>query len=196
MWTKRKEDGFSYIDVMIAIVILMVGILALSSALLANLVRSYESEKLILAKQMALSTTESIISAKELRREGVVDGWASIRNAITPPPTGEINGIFMTGFNPVREDMGWDGVAGTIDDACSATGPCSVSGRPPNTSTVIQGFEREIVITDLADPERPHPNPISRRTITVNIRYAVNQAIRTQSVTTILTNYEETSDEP
>lgn len=192
---KGKENGFSYIDVMIAIVILMVGILGLVSAILANLVRSYESEKLILAKQMALSTVESIISAKALQRPGVVEGWPSIRNVISPVPVGEANGIFQTGFNPVREDMGWDGVAGTIDDACVATGPCVVAGRTPNTSPVIQGFDREIVIVDLIDPERPPPNPISRRTITVTIRYHVNQAFRTQSVSTILTNYDEVRDD-
>lgn len=192
---KSKQDGFSYIDVMIALVILMVGVLALVSALLANLLRSYESEKLILAKQMALSTVESIISAKELKRPGVVDGWLSIRNVINPAPVGEPNGIFVTGWNPVRENMGWDGVAGTIDDACVATGPCIVTGRTTNTSAVVQGFEREVIITDLEDPERPAPNPISRRTVTVNVRYAVNQGFRTQSVTTILTNYDEVSND-
>jgi type II secretory pathway pseudopilin PulG len=197
MRRKAKQDGFSYIDVMIAIVILMVGVLGLVSALLANLVRSYESEKLIMAKQLALSTVESIISAKELKRDGVVDGWLSIRNVIEPAPVGEVNGIFLTGMNPVREDMGWDGVAGTVDDACVATGPCEVDGRTTNESEIIRGFEREIIIEDLLDPERPPPNPISRRTITVNVRYAVNQAVRTQSVSTILTNYDEaTEDEP
>ncbi len=194
---KRKESGFSYIDVMIAIVILMVGILGLVSALLANLVRSYESEKLIVSKQLALSTVESIISAKELKRPGVAAGWFSIRNVINPPPATQANGIFLTGYNPVRESMGPDGVAGTADDACVATGPCVVGAGVPNTSAVLQGFDREIVITDLDDPERPAPsNPISRRTVTVNVRYAVNQAFRTQSVTTILTNYDEVSDAP
>ncbi len=195
MSKKRGESGFSYIDVMIAIVILMVGVLGLVGALLANLVRSYEAEKLILAKQMALSTVESIISAKELKRVGVAEGWLSVRNVIEPAPADEPNGIFLTGFNPVREEMGWDGVAGTSDDACVATGPCVVDGRTPNTSAIIPGVEREIVIEDLEDPERPAPNPITRRTVTVTIRYAVNQAIRTQSVSTILTDYEEARNE-
>ena len=92
--------------------------------------------------------------------------------------------------------MGWDGVAGTIDDACPATGPCVVPGRTTNASAIVQGFEREIIVQDLADPERPAPNPVSRRTITVNVRYAVNRTFRTQSVTTILTNYDEATNEP
>lgn len=61
---KDRQAGFSYIDVMIALVIMMVGILAMVGALSANLVRSLESEKRTLAKQLALSTIESIISAK------------------------------------------------------------------------------------------------------------------------------------
>lgn len=188
--SKSNQSGFSYIDVMIAIVIMMVGILALVGALSANLVRSMESEKRTLAKQMALSTIESIISAKEIQRPGVVDGWDSLRNTMVSVPVGENNGIFVTGFNPIRQDVGWDGVAGTVDDACATSGACNVTGRPSNTSAIIPGFMREIVITDVADSERPSPpNPITRRRIDVNIRYFVNQATRVASASTIMTNY-------
>jgi type II secretory pathway pseudopilin PulG len=185
-----SQHGFSYIDVMIAIVIMLVGVLALAGALAANVVRSQESEKRIMAKQLALSTIESIISAKEIERLGVVDGWDSIRNVQTSLPAGEINGIFVTGYNPVRTEEGWDGVFGTVDDACAGSGSCAVSGRPTNTSALLQGFQREIVITDVADPERPSPpNPVTRRRIDVNIKYFVNQATRNATASTIITNY-------
>ncbi|MBP6004746.1 MAG: hypothetical protein KA746_15050 [Pyrinomonadaceae bacterium] len=187
---KSNQSGFSYIDVMIAIVIMMVGILAMVGALSANLVRSMESEKRVLAKQLALSTIESINSAKEIERPGVVDGWDSLKNVMTSVPAGEINGIFVTGYNPVREELGWDGVAGTVDDACPGSGACIVSGRPSNVSPIRYGFQREIVITDIADPERPTPpNPITRRRIDVNIRYFVNQATRNETASTIITAY-------
>jgi len=187
---KRGQEGFSYIDVMIAIVIMMIGILAMVGALAANIVRSMESEKRIMAKQLALSTIESITSAKDIERVGVVDGWDSLRNVMGSVPAGETNGIFVTGYNPVRVDSGWDGVAGTVDDACSGSGPCTVSGRTTNTSALMNGFQREIVITDVADSERPSPpNPITRRRIDVNIRYFVNQATRQETASTIITNY-------
>jgi type II secretory pathway pseudopilin PulG len=187
---KRNEKGFSYIDVMIAIVIMMVGVLALVGALTANLMRSFEAERRIIAKQMALSTIESIMAAKEIDRPGILDGWESIKNAVTSPPTGTINGIFLTGWCPIREEMGYDGVAGTIDDACSGTGSCIVSGRPANTSPIIAGYQREIVITDVADDERPSPpNAITRRRVDVTVRFFVNQAVRTETASTILTNY-------
>ena len=64
MIQKPNERGFSYIDVMIALVILLVGILASTAALTANLVRSYETEKQVIAKQIALSTI--ITNYKEL----------------------------------------------------------------------------------------------------------------------------------
>lgn len=187
---KDRQAGFSYIDVMIALVIMMVGILAMVGALSANLVRSLESEKRTLAKQLALSTIESIISAKEIRRVGVVEGWQSLRNVQASVPTGEINGIFLNGFNPIREEVGWDGVAGTADDACAGTGPCTVAGQPTNSSPIVTGFQRQIVISDIDDPERQSPpNPITRRQIDVTIRYFVNQATRTESMSTMITNY-------
>jgi type II secretory pathway pseudopilin PulG len=187
---KQNEKGFSYIDVMIAIVIMMVGVLAMVGALTANLMRSYEAERRIVAKQMALSTIESIITAKEIDRPGILDGWESIKNAATSPPAGSINGIFLTGWCPVREEMGYDGVAGTIDDACSGTGPCTVSGRPPNNSPLIAGYERQIVITDVPDDERPTPpNPISRRRVDVTVRFYVNKSARVETASTIVANY-------
>lgn len=187
---KRNEKGFSYIDVMIAIVIMMVGVLALVGALTANLMRSFEAERRIIAKQMALSTIESIMAAKEIERPGILDGWESIKNVVASPPAGTINGIFLTGYCPIREEMGADGVAGTIDDACAGTGSCIVAGRPANTSPIIGGYSREIVITDVADPERPSPpNAITRRRVDVTVRFFVNQAARTETASTILTNY-------
>jgi len=187
---KKGQSGFSYVDVMIAIVIMLVGVLALVGALAANLVRSMEAEKRIAAKQLALSTIESINAAKEIQRTGVVDGWDSLRNTMTSVPIGETNGIFSTGYNPVRVDAGWDGVFGTVDDACAGSGACVVSGRPNNSSPLVMGFQREIVIADVADPERPSPpNPITRRRIDVNIKYFVNQATRFETISMIITNY-------
>lgn len=192
MKTKENERGFSYIDVMIALVILMVGILASTAALTANLVRSYETEKQVIAKQIALSSIESVFSARDIARPGAVEGWQSIGNVGSNPVGGVPKGIFLTGFCPIREDLGWDGVAGTADDACPAGSACQVSGRPDNTSQVLRGFEREIVISDLQDSERPSPpHAIARRRIDVTVRYNINQLQRQQTVSTIIANYAE-----
>lgn len=182
-----EQSGFSYIDVMIAIVILLVGVLAMLSALTANLVRSYETEKRVIAKQMALSTVESIISAKEIARAGVIEGWDSMRNVTGGPAP---DGIFLNGFNPVRQELGWDGVAGTVDDACSGSGTCThpVSGVV-NSSPLVGQLQREIVISDVLDSERPPPNPVTRRRIDVTIRFFVNGLTRQELASTIITDY-------
>lgn len=186
----RSEKGFSYIEVMIALVILLVGVLQMASALSANLLRSYETEKRIISKQIALSTIESIISARDIARTGAVEGWDSIGNVGSNPVDGSPRGIFLTGWRPVREDLGWDGVAGTADDACAEGSSCNVGGNPPNTSAVVKGYQRQIVITDVADSERPSPPyPIARRRVDVSIKYFFNSIARTETVSTIVTNY-------
>lgn len=182
-----KQSGFSYIEVMIALVILLIGVLGLTSALSANMIRSFESEKKIIAKQMAVSTIESLISARDIKRPGAVAGWDTIGNIGTNPDNNGINqGIFLTGFNPVREDLGWDGVAGTDDDACAGTGSCTVNGRT-NSSSVINGFQRQITISDIVDPERP--DAIKRRKIELTIRYNINNLVRDEVMSTIVTDY-------
>lgn len=193
MLQKNNEHGFSYVDVMIALVILMIGILASTAALTANLIRSYETEKQAIAKQVALSTIESIFSARDIAKPGAVSGWNSIGNVGSNPDiNGAMQGVFLSDFRPIRADMGWDGVAGTADDGCAAGSACQVSGRPDNSSEVLNGFERRIVITDLQDSERPSPpHPISRRRIDVTVRYYIKSLRREQTVSTIIANYAE-----
>ncbi len=192
MLNKKSESGFSYIDVMIALVILLIGLLASTAALTANLLRSFESEKQVIAKQVALSTIESIFSARDIAREDAVSGWDSIGNVGSNPVNGVPQGIFLTGFCPIRDDMGWDGLAGTADDSCPEGDACQVPGRPSNSSPVVAGFRRQVVITDLQDPERPSPpHAIARRRIDVTVRYQINRLEREQTVSTIITNYSE-----
>ena len=75
----KNEKGFSYIDTMIGLVILLVGILALAAAVTTSVIRSREGEQQLIAKQLANSTLESIFSARDIRLNDV-DGWNSIGN--------------------------------------------------------------------------------------------------------------------
>jgi type II secretory pathway pseudopilin PulG len=185
-----KENGFSYIDVMIAIVIMLVGVLAMAGALTSNLIRTFETENKIVAKQLGLSTVESIIAARNINRPGTIEGWDSIGNKGNNIIEGNAKGVFVNGWAPIRKDLGWDGLAGTDDDACSAPGPCQVSGRPDNDSEVLNGFARKVLIEDVQDADRPSPpNPITRRKITVTIKYYIKKISREEEISTIVTNY-------
>ena len=98
----QKQQGFTYIDVMIAIVILLVGILAMLSAITASIIQAKGQEQQIAAKQVASSTMESILSVKETDAQRL--GWDKIGNVgSNPDADGVPQGIFLTGFQPVKE---------------------------------------------------------------------------------------------
>lgn len=183
MTSDKNQDGFSYIDLMISVVIMMVGILGLTGALTVNLMRSYEAESQLLAKQYALSSIESIFAARDIAADNSIKGWDQVGNVGTNPVNGVPRGIFLTGFRPIREDEGWDGVSGTADDACATGTACTSAGNPPNRSLEAKGFLRRIVITNITGEP-------GKRRIEVTVRYAVNRAFRDEVMATMITTYQ------
>jgi type II secretory pathway pseudopilin PulG len=166
----NNEKGFTYIDVMIALLVLMIGVLGLAGAIYAAVVRSRDAEQQQKAKQYANSTLESIFSARDIDKLG----WDSINHKDTCTG-GTDDGVFLCGKNALYPEAGTDGVLGTSDDS----------------GTAVKGFEREIVITDIDDTDRPKANgfPIMFRTVKVSIHYQVAGFTRTENTSTVITNY-------
>jgi len=165
----KNQEGFSYIDVLIAITILMVGVLALVAAVTASVINSRAGEQQLLAKQHAASTLEAIFSARDIGNLG----WEAIGNE------GSGAGVFWTGRQRIMPDDGNDNVPATDDDA----------------GTAIPGFDRQITITDICDPERPSANcspagtyPVMMRKVDIIIWYQVNGGWRDEKTSTIITN--------
>lgn len=179
----KLEAGFSYIDVMCAIVILLVGILALLSAISGAVFQSKAQEQQLNAKQISSSTMESIMSVKETDRRDILVrfGWTRVGNiGSNLDGLGNPQGIFLNGFQPVLTNAGPDQVIGTADD----NGP------------VVAGYQRRIVITDQCDADRPSANcvppgtfPVRIRSVQVTITYFVGAIQRQEVLTTVLTNY-------
>ena len=174
----KSESGFSYIDVMIAIVILMVGILALMAGMSAAAINSKGQAQQMVAKQVAASTMESIMSVKETDPQRL--GWDAVGNVGTNPVNGINRGIFVTGMQPVLPNAGADEILGTADD----------NGTPMN------GLQRQIIITDQCDPDRPSYNcpipglsKVRIRTVQVIVRYFVGSLARQEQITTVVTDY-------
>jgi len=181
MKTRREESGFSYIDVMIAVVILMVGIMGLVGAITRAVRFATENQELLTAKQFASSTIESIFSARDVANEDNSLPWDSIGNV----GDGAIPGaVFLTGKQTIYQSAGKDGIVGTADDKAGADG---VEGNSDDAATVI-GYQREITITDVADPARPSA-PISLRQITVTIHYFIGASPKEEVFTTYIANY-------
>lgn len=179
----KNEAGFSYIDVIAGMLIMLIGILGLLSAISGSIFQSKGQEQQLFSKQIATSTMESIMSVKEtdLQIIPIRLGWNSVGNiGSNPDAMGNPRGIFLTGFQPVRSDAGPDQVIGTLDD----------------TGAVIPGFQRQIIITDQCDPDRPSAIcvpagtfPVRIRTVQVIITYFVGSVQKREVVTTVLSDY-------
>lgn len=175
----KSAAGFSYVDVMIAIVILSVGILALMSGLAGAVLQSKGQESQLLAKQVASSTMESIMSLKETDPNRM--GWITVGNVGSNLDVNGIpRGLFVNGEQEVRENAGPDEVLGTADD----------------NGAVIPGLTREIVILDQCDPDRPSYNcavpgtwAVRVRTVAVTVKYYVGAIRREEQILTYLTDY-------
>jgi len=100
---------------MIQLVILMLGVLALLAGISASILQSKGHEQQLVAKQVATSTMESIMSVKETDPTRL--GWGAIGNVGTNPDENGVNqGIFPAGLRDVYMDPGPDEIIGTTDD--------------------------------------------------------------------------------
>ena len=165
----ENESGFSYIDVLIAIGILMTGIVALLSAMTAAIATSGRGQQQLMAKQYATSTMESIFSARDINNPNITS-FAVIRNNTT---TG---GLFLTGRQPIYAATGPDGIIGTADDGW---GPDGRQGTSDDLSP-INGFSRQITIT---------PVTTGLIQIDVTIYYQAGGLTFSQSLTSYMANY-------
>jgi type II secretory pathway pseudopilin PulG len=179
-----NERGFTIVDVVIALMIMMVGLLALVAAIAGGIVRNQEGAQQLMAKHYASSTLESIYSARDIGRLGFdAIGNRSTCPGTSPAPT---TNIFPAGVQPILAEAGDDNIIATCDD----------------TGTPVLGFSREIIITDICDPDRPSPNctqtadsvdpgtnPVMIRQIVVNIFFTTSFGQRRQSISSVITNY-------
>ncbi len=177
----RNQEGFSYIDVIIAMVIFLIGILGMTEALAFNRMRAQLIEKQLTAKQLVLSSMESVLAAKELNPDAEVTGWDTIGNVGFNNVNGVNRGIFETDFRPVRLSPGDDGIIGTVDDACTGNSACGT-----NNSPLLPGLDRKIEIEDI--PSLDYIG-IRQRTVKVTVRYQSNGRIFQESIKTIVTDY-------
>lgn len=183
MLTKTTEKGFTLIEVIIAILIMTTGVLALLSAISYAVLREKEAEQRNVARQLTTAALESIFARRDLLEvdtfaQAGIFGWNTVANTTTATP----QGVFLTGYRPIRQDSGSDGLEGTADDACAAGANCVV-GSYTNSSPVFNGYEREIIFTDIYEPNSTIAN---RRRIVVNVRYITGQLQRVETVTTII----------
>src|SRR5690606_36833510 len=97
------------------IVILMVRILALMSGMGGAVLQARSQEQQMVAKQIAASTMESIMSVKETDPDRL--GWKAVGNIGSNPDAGGVpQGVFVLGFQDVHEGPGPDEIITTADN--------------------------------------------------------------------------------
>lgn len=174
----RGEEGFSYIDVLIALVIFMIGIVGYLTAMSAGVLMTRGQQYQLTARHIAATTMESIMAAKETAPDRL--GWPAVGNIGSNVIDGTPRGVFRTGQHQAMTSAGPDQLIGTADD----------DGAP------FAGYTRTITIGDICDPDRPSYNcptpgtwPIRMRSVEIRIDYFVGTAPRHETIATVLTDY-------
>lgn len=168
----RDQAGFSLIEVMIAMSLLMFGLFALAQVFYFGLAVAMTSTPNLVAREKAREAIESVHTARDTHTVR----WSQIRNDEAPETcpegmTGNGGGVFVAGDNEL-EAPGPDGLVGTSDDDGHemTPGPDGILGTPEGAENVgtddvpLLGYSRQIEICDI------DTNPDLRR-IVVTISY-------------------------
>jgi prepilin-type N-terminal cleavage/methylation domain-containing protein len=169
-----KQRGFTLLEVMVAIVVMTVGLLAVVASMAAALAATKSSQEQLIARQKALEALESIYTARNSNQIG----FAAINNLPAP-------GIFSIGPTPLNS-AGADGILGTADDVpfpangVCPTGPeCVVLpgpdgklGTADDIPMSLSMYTRQITINPVLEADGVTPNPNLRQAV-VTVNYTV-----------------------
>jgi type II secretory pathway pseudopilin PulG len=171
----QSESGISLVETMIAMLVLTVGAIGMASMFLKGMQAAGSSPTELVATQKAAEAIESVFSA----RDSHTITWDKLRNAD--------QGIFVKNPQPMFV-AGDDGILGTTDDGKDGAdtgvletvvlpGPDQLIGTADDREETLQGFKREIKITDVRD---------DLRLITVTITYPAGGTTRKYTLTSYI----------
>jgi prepilin-type N-terminal cleavage/methylation domain-containing protein len=153
----RAQRGFSLIEVMIAMVVLTVGLLAVIATFATAIAATETAQENLIARHKALDALESIYTARNSQQIP----FAAINNVAN-------GGSFLSGPQPLL-CAGNDGLVGTTDDVpCTTTagaacpnggaeclvlpGPDGVLGTADDEIQSLANFTRTISINQVLQP--------------------------------------------
>lgn len=148
---RSRQRGFSLVEVMIAIVVMTIGLLAVVASIATGLASTQNAQEDLIARQKAREALESIYTARNSQQIP----FASINNVAS-------GGIFLSGANPLY-CAGPDGLVGTTDDVPCTTqsgaicpnagvecmvlpGPDGRLGTADDVTMSLNNFSRTITI--------------------------------------------------
>lgn len=174
---RRSDSGFTLVEVSVAMVLILVGIVSLEGAIALGVRRLTASQDQLVAGQRASEAIESVFKA----RDNKILTWAQIRNVAGA--TGTDGGVFIDGPQAVK-DPGNDGLVNTADDGAVEVvitpGRDGILGTGDDIRTPLVNFTREIQIRDVST---------NLRKLTVIVKYPTANGIATYTVTTYISAY-------
>jgi prepilin-type N-terminal cleavage/methylation domain-containing protein len=177
---RSAEAGFSLIEVMVATGVLAVGLLSLVGVFAVSVARVATSTPMLVAREKAREAIESVHAARDTSELS----WDTVGNVSK-------GGVFLDGAQPLTTP-GPDGLVNTADDGPVETvhkpGKNGLLGDGDDETVKLSAFTREILISPLDYDGGGGVNP-NLRQVTVNIRYQVEGAWRTYTLTTYLSSY-------
>jgi prepilin-type N-terminal cleavage/methylation domain-containing protein len=147
---RRGEAGFTLIEVVVAMAVLLIALLGLVATMAHGLSMSKRLRDMSESKMTITSMLEQVETLRNTKRLT----FGQIAN------TGQVDNIgasqtfagFPTGFRPVSTAPGQDGIFGTADDLVTGPGPDGIYGTSDDLSSnalALPQYEREIVISSL-----------------------------------------------
>jgi type II secretory pathway pseudopilin PulG len=155
-----SESGFSLLEIVVAATLLMIGLLAVASAIGYAMIASNHGRAITNTKLLAVSILEQM---ETLRNTGNLT-FGQIANVGNVDNAGATNAFlgFQPGFQQVSINPGPDGIFGTADDLQDANGLT-------NPGFAIVGITRQIQITSLS-------NTLKR--VQVTVKYPVSGGMK------------------
>lgn len=172
-FSKRTQQGFSLIEVMISMAILVIGLVSLLGVFGIAMAATQTSQQNTIAKQLANEAMEGILTARETSNIT----WAQINN------TGA-GGIFVAGFTPIY-NPGVDGIIGTVDDVAAGLQTMDVPGQSgifagncpaagPDQCVPLDNYTRQIQILPVF-PVGGGPAYTNLRAVIITVQYSTPQ---------------------
>lgn len=156
------EQGFSFVEVLAAMLILTAGLLPLVGLFTMGVQRITASTPMLMAREKAREAIESVHAA----RDTGTASWASIQNVSG-------GGVFLDGNQAIKHP-GNDGLVNTADDGA--------------IQVPVAEFTREIDINPLTSEISGAVDP-NLREVRVTVRYKVYGAWRNYVMVTYVSSY-------